>query len=247
MSQPHLDVVGDAGEVASLASDIVESMVRSHPTAVLALPTGRTPIPMYAELGSRCATGRITFAGARGFNLDEWVGVPADAEGSYAKFMLDHFYRMVDLPPAQRFIPNGMASDLAAECLHYDDLIQESGGFDLTILGLGGNGHIGFNEPGTSFETRTHVCDVAPETREANAYSFPSGVCPLQAMTVGIKTILESREILLLVTGTAKAKALAAALTGPIDEILPASVLQRHSRVRVVADRAAAELLTRAR
>jgi len=188
----------------------------------------------------------VTLARARGFNLDEWVGVPPDVEGSYAKFMLDHFYRKVDLPPAQRLIPNGMVADLVAECLRYEELIRDAGGFDLTILGLGGNGHIGFNEPGTSFETRTHLCDVAQETRDANAYSFPSGVTPLKAITVGIKTILESRDILLLVTGAGKARALAAALTGPIDEGLPASVLQRHPRVRVVADRAAAELLSRA-
>ena len=175
------------------------------------------------------------------------ISVPADAEGSYAKFMLDHFYRRVDLPAAQRFIPNGIAPDLDAECLRYEDLIREAGGFDLTILGLGGNGHIGFNEPGTSFESRTHLVDVALETREANAYSFPSGICPLRAITVGIKTILESRDILLLVTGAGKAKALAAALNGPIHEVLPASVLQRHARVRVVADRAAAELLSPAR
>ena len=247
MSQVQLDVVDDAVAVATLAADVVELVLRSRPTAVLALPTGQTPIPLYVELGSRFASGRLSFGRARGFNLDEWVGVPADVEGSYAKFMLDHFYGKVDLPPGQRFIPNGMASDLVAECLRYDELILEVGGFDLTILGLGGNGHIGFNEPGTPFETRTHAVAVARETREANAYSFPSGVTPLQAITVGIKTIIESRDILLLVTGEGKARALAAALTGPIDESLPASVLQRHHQVRVVADRAAAELLSQVR
>jgi glucosamine-6-phosphate deaminase len=243
VSAVALTVVADESAVASYASDLVEAALRERRATVLALPTGRTPIPLYAELGRRCASGLLSLAEAYGFNLDEWVGVPATAEGSYAKFMDDYFYRHVDLPTSRRFIPNGMAPDLEAECLRYEELLRGVGGIDLAILGIGGNGHIGFNEPGTSFESRTHVCRVAAETREANAYSFPSGSCPFDAMTVGIKTILEARQIVLLVTGAGKARILAAALTGPIDESVPASVLQRHPRVRVVADRAAAECL----
>lgn len=247
MANLDLTIVKDAAGVAAAASDMVESLLRSRPDAVLALPTGRTPIPMYVELGERHAAGRVSFARARGFNLDEWVGVPPTDEGSYAKFMVDHFYRLIDLPTSRRFIPNGTAPDLEAECRRYEEMIRLVGGVDLAILGLGGNGHIGFNEPGTPFESRTHVCEVASDTREANAYSFPSGVCPLRAMTVGIKTILESREILMLVTGSSKARILAAALTGPVGERLPASVLQRHPRVKVIADRAASGLLSPAR
>ena len=246
---PNFDVtvVQDAGQVAVTASDIVEARIRTRPDTVLALPTGRTPIPMYAELGARWTAQRLSFTRARGFNLDEWVGVPAGVEGSYAKFMVDHFYRLVDLPLSGRFIPDGTAPNLDAECDRYEELIRLMGGFDLAILGLGGNGHIGFNEPGTSFDSRTHVCEVAADTREANAYSFPSEECPTRALSVGIRTILDAREILLLVTGSSKARILADALTGPIDEAVPASILQRHPRVRVVADQAAADLLPRSR
>jgi glucosamine-6-phosphate deaminase len=229
-------VAASPADVANLAADVVEELLREVPAAVLALPTGRTPVDLYRELARRTAAGAIDWWSVRAFNLDEWVGVPPDSPASYARFMLEHLYAHINLPASQRFIPNGLALDLAHECREYEDAIAQVGGFDLAILGLGTNGHIGFNEPGTPFDVTTHVADVAAETRQANAYTFTSGQTPRQAITVGIATILGARQILLLVTGSEKAEILGRAFAGPVDPVVPASALQRHPRVTIIGD-----------
>lgn len=243
MSSPRIQISEDSSGVASAAADIVEELVRLRPNAVLALPTGRTPIELYEELVRRSKLGRIDWSAVRAFNLDEWVGVRPDSEASYARFMAERLYAHVNIPRSQCFIPNGTATDLNRECRKYEDAIDTAGGIDLAILGIGRNGHIGFNEPGTPFDSRTHVATVSEDTRRANAYAFRSDDPPRQAITVGIATILQSRRIILLVTGSEKAEILYQALHGPIDIAVPASVLQRHPKVTVTADRAASSLL----
>jgi glucosamine-6-phosphate deaminase len=229
-------VVDEAAAVALVAADIVERLVAITPLAVLALPTGRTPIELYRELVRRSDDGRIDWRQVRSFNLDEWVGLAGDAPGSYARFMREHLYSHINIAPENCFIPNGAAADLDAECLRYEAAIDRAGGIDLAVLGIGKNGHIGFNEPGTPFDVRTHVALVADETRQANAYSFPDGQPPNRAITVGVATILRARQILLLVTGEEKAEILQQSVFGQVDVAVPASVLQRHADVTIIAD-----------
>jgi glucosamine-6-phosphate deaminase len=245
VAPPTVHIRPDAEQVATVAADIVGARVAARPRAVVALPTGRTPIPLYKLLAARCKAGLVDVTAMRAFNLDEWVGVASEDEKSFAAFMNRHFYSLADVPPANRLSPCGAAADLNAECRRYEEAIGAAGGFDLAVLGIGQNGHIGFNEPGTPFSSRTHVVELSVETREANAYAFPGGNVPWRAITVGIATILEAREIVLLATGSEKAEALARALDGPINPALPASALRLHSVVQIVADIAAAARLVR--
>jgi glucosamine-6-phosphate deaminase len=240
MSLPRVSVAADAVGVAKLAADVVELTLTARPAAVLALPTGRTPIPLYEELVARYRARRIDFSRALVFNLDEWVGVAPDDAGSFTRFMDEHFFSKVTVPVPNRFIQNGNAPDLEAECRRYEELIREAGGLDLVVLGLGHNGHIGFNEPGTPFDSRTHIVQVTPETRRANAYAFSGREPPSLGLSMGIGTILNAREVLLLVTGADKAGILARALGGPIDESMPATALRGHPALHVIADRSAA-------
>lgn len=245
MGHPIIHVVRDADVVAQQAADIVGEVVRAHPTAVLALPTGRTPIELYQKLGVRHRRGELSFAHTQIFNLDEWVGVAPASPGSYARFMEEHFYAHVDVPAPQRHIPNGLAPNLGVECERYEKLIRQSGGIDLAVLGIGSNGHIGFNEPGTPEDSCTHVVLLSTLTRRANAYAFPRGQVPHRAITMGIGTILDARQILLLAVGSTKANALTKALFGNVTPSVPASFLQHHANVTVIADTAAAMLFPR--
>ncbi|HVC34185.1 MAG TPA: glucosamine-6-phosphate deaminase [Chloroflexota bacterium] len=237
--RPSLSIVEDAAKGARVVADRLEELIRSRPDAVLALPTGRTPIPLYAELTARYRRGQIDFARVRTFNLDEWVGVAAGSPGSYAAFMTEHLFSRVNLARENCHLPNGAAPDLDDECARYERLIREVGGIDLAVLGIGHNGHIGFNEPGTPFESRTHVARVTPQTRESNRWTFADGRVPDTAITVGIATILGARGIVLLATGQDKASIVARALTCAVAPSIPASALQLHPNVQVIADAAA--------
>jgi glucosamine-6-phosphate deaminase len=245
MVRPRVEVRLDERAVAVAAVDVVERVVAQNPHAVLALPTGRTPIALYAELVEREWTGRIDLSQVRSFNLDEWVGIPSTHPATYARFMEEQLFSRLRNRPTACYIPDGTSADLDAECARYESAIREAGGIDLAVLGIGNNGHIGFNEPGTPFDARTHVAEVASLTRQNNAYSFPDGQPPSRAITVGIATILDSRSILLLATGASKAAVLERALAGPVDSQIPASVLQRHPDVVIIADVAASACLSR--
>jgi glucosamine-6-phosphate deaminase len=245
MACPRVEVQPDERAVAVAAVDVVERVVAQRPNAVLALPTGRTPIAFYAELVERERASRIDLSQVRSFNLDEWAGIPATHPASYSPFMEEQLYSRLRNRPTHCSMLDGMAANLDAECARYETAIRDAGGIDLAVLGIGNNGHIGFNEPGTPFDARTHVAEVALVTRENNAYSFPDGQPPSRAITVGIATILDSRSILLLVTGASKAGILERALAGPVDPQIPASVLQRHPNVVIIADAAAAACLSR--
>ena len=230
----------------ALAAEILEAL-RSNPRLVLGLPTGRTPIPLYGELAQAYRDGRADFSGVTTFNLDEFVGVgPADA-GSYRAFMRRQLFDHVNIPPRRIHMLDGRAADLDAECRRYERAIARAGGIDLLILGLGTNGHIGFNEPGRFVVARTHRTALRPATRRANAalFGYRTPAVPREALSMGMATILGARRIVLLATGAAKARCVARMIRGPVTPALPASFLQLHHDVDVWVDRAAGRAMRR--
>lgn len=220
--------------LSARAAAILLTAIRENPRLVLGLPTGRTPIGMYARVVAECAREYHCFRDVVTFNLDEYARLPRTHAGSYFRFMQQHLFDHVDIDAANAHIPDGMAPDLDAECARYEREIRDAGGLDLTFLGLGRNGHIGFNEPGTPFDSRTRVVALAPSTRRANADLFPGEEVPSHAITMGIATILESRRIVLLVSGNGKEDAVARLRSRAVSEQFPASALWRHGDVRVL-------------
>jgi glucosamine-6-phosphate deaminase len=241
--QPLLEVVADAKTAASRAAAVVVERVASGRAPVLGLATGGTMVPFYADIVVAFRAGMISFSGVSSFNLDEYVGVAPRLPASFHAYMRRHLLDESDLDPARAHVPDGMAPDLAAEASRYEMAIARAGGIDLQVLGIGSNGHIGFNEPGSDFGSRTRVVALSEATRRANTASFPDGAVPGQALSMGIGTILEAREILLLATGAEKAAAIAGAIEGPLSADCPASALRLHPRVRIICDQAAASLL----
>lgn len=234
----------DAESAAKLVAAIVAKTVRENPQAVLGLATGQTMIPVYADLAARHAAEGLSFAEVTTFNLDEFVGCNRGTAYSFAHFMEEHLIRHIDADPERCFIPDGCAEDLRAECEAYEEAIRDSGGIDLQLLGLGLEGHIGFNEPLSAFGSRTRVKSLFPKTSEASRGFFPAGMAvPGRGITVGIETIMEARRIVMLVTGARKAEMLARAVEGPLAAIVPASALQLHPSCQIVADEAAAREL----
>jgi glucosamine-6-phosphate deaminase len=222
-----------ADALAHAAAELLLRSIRENPRVVLGLPTGRTPIGMYARVVRECERQYHCFREVTTFNLDEYVGVPREHPGSYFTYMKEHLFDHVDLDPGRRHLPDGMAPDLEQECHRYECEIAEAGGLELTILGLGRNGHIGFNEPGTPFEARTRVVSLTESTRRANAAYFPDGVVPTRAITMGIGTILESKKIVLLVAGSGKEDAVERLRSGELTPDFPASALWTHPDVTV--------------
>ena len=222
-----------ADALADRAAHILLSAIRYDPRIVLGLPTGRTPIGMYGRVVGECAREYHCFRDVVTFNLDEYAGVPRDHPGSYYTYMRHHLFDHVDLDPRNTHIPDGTAADLDEECRHYEREIAEAGGLALTFLGLGRNGHIGFNEPGSPFDARTRVVELAPSTRAANAEFF-AGDVPTHAITMGIGTILDSRSIVLLAAGRGKEEAIERLRSCEVDESFPASALWRHDDVTVL-------------
>jgi glucosamine-6-phosphate deaminase len=228
----------DSAETMSAkAAEILLETIRAEPGVVLGLPTGSTPTGMYRCVVAECSREYHCFSNVRTFNLDEYVGVPRESAGSYYTYMRTHLFDHVDIDPRNAHIPNGNPGDLDAECHRYEDAIRNARGLGLTFLGLGRNGHIGFNEPGTPFDSRTRVVTLTESTRRANAAHFPDGNVPAQAITMGIGTILESRAIVLLVAGEGKEEAVARLKSGVVDESFPASALWRHDDVTVLSAR----------
>lgn len=246
-SSPRILVFPNERSAArALARRIAESL-RERPRLVLGLPTGRTPVRFYHELATIAARGGASFSQATTFNLDEFLGLAADHAGSYRSFMNAHLFSRVRIAKERINFLNGAAPDPVAECRRYEAAIAGAGGIDIQILGLGANGHIGFNEPAPELQPRTHRVVLTPETRRANAALFagdPSAV-PAEALSMGMATILQARSIVLLATGRSKAHCIAAALRGPITPQLPASFLQLHHDVEVMLDAAAAAELER--
>jgi len=234
----------DYDQMSRRAAYVVAGQVLSKPRSVLGLATGETPLGLYRELVRFFQEGDLDFSDVVTFNLDEYLGLPRHDPHSYAWYMEEHLFRFVNVAPERRHIPDGTAADPGAECLRYERTLEAAGGVDLQILGLGRDGHIGFNEPDVKFEKGTHVVELAASTIQANARFFPSpDQVPTRALSMGIKTIMSAKRILLLASGKEKADAIAAAVRGPVTPDLPASVLQLHPDATFVVDAAAASNL----
>ncbi len=228
------------GATARVAALVAET-VRRKPAAVLGLATGGTMLPVYERLRASCRDGDLTFAGVTSFNLDEYIGLVPEHPCSYHRYMGEALFDHIDIAPARTHLPRGDAADVLAEADRYEALIAATGGIDLQLLGIGRNGHIGFNEPTSSLASRTRVKTLTEDTRRANRRFFDSfDDTPRYALTMGVATILESRFCVLLATGSAKADAVAAMVEGPVSAACPASALQLHRNVTVVLDRDAA-------
>ncbi|MFD0617874.1 glucosamine-6-phosphate deaminase [Paenibacillus sp. GCM10027629] len=228
-------------ELNQVGANIIASLVQTNPYSVLGLATGSTPIGIYQELIRQYQNGLVSFKHVTSFNLDEYVGLPEGHQESYRTFMNNQLFNHIDIPMEQTHVPNGNAEDLHAECLSYDEMMSTSKQVDMQLLGLGHNGHIGFNEPDDTLNGGTHLVELKEQTREANARFFKSiDEVPTQAITMGVGTILKAKMIILVVRGKDKASIVKRALQGPITTDCPASLLQTHSNVVVLLDKKAA-------
>lgn len=232
--------VKDYDEMSEKACAFVTERLKQRNDLVMGFATGSTPEGLYQRLIEKYRKQEITFKDVVSFNLDEYIGLDKDHPNSYYYFMREKLFDHVDISFDNVNIPNGAASDLEAECQAFEAKIKQAGGIELQILGIGENGHIGFNEPGTPFTSRTQVVDLASSTIKANSRFFDSiEEVPTQAVSMGIGTIMESKEILLLASGETKRDAMTAVLRGDITEDVPATVLQKHPNVTIIADEAA--------
>lgn len=238
-------VVESADMMGRMGAEIVCNLLLYKPDCVLGLATGSTPKPLYQELVRRYRTRKADFSRARSVNLDEYVGLGADHPQSYRHFMQSELFDHINIKPENTRLPDGLALDLDAACKAYDAQIAAWGGIDLQLLGIGHNGHIGFNEPAEVLTLNTHPVRIAPRTRLANARFFngDADCVPAQALTMGIGSIMRARSIVLLVSGGDKAQIISRALNGYVSPQIPASLLQLHHDVTVIADREAAAFL----
>lgn len=236
----------DRQAVCDLAARLIAARLRARPALVLGLATGRTMSDIYARLVAMHRTGGLDFASAASFNLDEYIGLAPEDPRSYRAYMQAELFDHVNIDPVRTHLPSGLAADTTAEGAAYEAAIVAAGGIDLQLLGIGENGHIGFNEPGSSLASRTRDKTLSRHTRAQNAEMFggdPAAV-PARAMTMGVGTILAARELILVATGAAKAEALARAVEGPLTSMVTASAIQLHPLCLVIADEAAAGRLT---
>lgn len=240
--QPKLEILSSPEAVADKAAAILSQKIAS-PDAVIGLATGQTPLPIYARLRAMAQSG-LKVDHLRCFTLDEYYGISPAHDASYHRFLKTELFDPIGLPQDQWSVPDGLA-DPVTETARYEDEIRKAGGIDIQLLGIGRNGHIGFNEPGSDFTSRTRLVALSEDTRLANLPLFPQGDhVPTHALTMGIGTILEARSILMVVTGESKARALAEVMTLPPSPDRPASALKLHPDSIILADRAAAALLS---
>ncbi len=237
-------IVRDADEVGRVAALKIASVVQRDPEAVLGLATGSSPTGIYASLAARVAAGELDCGRASGFALDEYVGIPLEHPESYASVIERDVVVPLGMDASKVHVPDGRASDVEAAVVEYERAIADAGGIDIQILGIGANGHIGFNEPTSSFASRTRIKTLAPQTRADNARFFddPSQV-PTHCLTQGLGTILDAHEVVLVAQGSSKASAVAGMVEGPLGAMCPGSALQLHRHATIVVDEAAASLL----
>jgi glucosamine-6-phosphate deaminase len=229
---------------ADLAARIIARELKRKPSLVLGLATGRTMEIVYGDLASMHKNQGLDFSLCRTFNLDEYIGIPAENENSYRFYMNTHLFKRVNIDLRNTHLPNGVASDLARECANYEALIKENGGIDFQLLGIGRSGHIGFNEPLSALQSRTREKALTPVTVAQNSPLFENpGDMPRRAFTMGVGTILEAKRIVMLVTGAEKADIIAKAVEGPVTSMISATALQLHPRTTVIVDEAAAAKL----
>ena len=235
----------DYKDMSRKAANIISAQVIMKPNCVLGLATGGTPVGAYAQLVDWYNKGDIDFSEVTTVNLDEYRGLPKEHPESYWSFMHRNLFDHVNIDPAHINLPDGTNMDAEAECKRYDAVIRSVGGVDLQLLGIGHDGHIGFNEPHDAFDLGTHCVDLAPETIEANKRFFDGNedLVPKQAYTMGIKTIMQARKVLVVANGLAKAKAVKAVVSGPVTPECPGSILQMHPDCILVADEEALSLL----
>jgi glucosamine-6-phosphate deaminase len=234
-----------ADEAGKLAADAIEDLLQRRPQAVLGVATGSSPLIIYEELGRRVAQGSLSLAKARAFMLDEYVGLPADHPQRYRNVISEEFVDKVDIDPEQVMGPDGLATDLLSACEAYERAIADAGGVDLQILGIGTDGHIAFNEPGSSLASRTRIKTLTSQTRRDNARFFDGNLeaVPQHCLTQGIGTIFEARHILLVASGRRKAEAVHQLVEGPVSAMWPGTALQLHPHVTVLLDTPAASRL----
>lgn len=220
----------DYADLSRKAANIISAQVIMKPNAVLGLATGSTPVGAYRQLIEWYNKGDIDFSQTFSINLDEYKGLSGEHNQSYRYFMNHNLFDHVNIKKESTNVPNGLAEDATAECRRYNNVIKTLGGIDLQLLGIGGNGHIGFNEPGSAFEKETHLVTLTEQTRQSNARFFSSiDEVPTHAFTMGIKSIMSAKKVLLLATGNAKARALYDSFFGPVTPGVPASILQLHN------------------
>ncbi|MEI6034215.1 MAG: glucosamine-6-phosphate deaminase [Verrucomicrobiae bacterium] len=235
-----------AGDAAIKAAQIIAELIRIKPRAVLGLATGGTPVGLYTELARMHRQEGLDFSGVTTFNLDEYVGIAPTHPASYHRFMQENFFDQVNVPAGSIHIPDGNASDIPQFCARYEEEIRNAGGIDLQVLGIGHDGHIGFNESTSSLVSRTRIKTLTEETISANQRFFgPGETVPRHVITMGVGTIMESRTCLMLAFGAGKAQAVAAMAEGPVTAMCPASVLQMHRQTILIVDPPAAARLTR--
>ena len=240
MFHANIIVAKDPIEVGKLAADQFEAVLRVKPACVMGLATGSTPLPLYRELIEREKAGRIDFSRVRSANLDEYKGLAPDHPQSYRRFMQENLFDHISIKPENTIVPDGLAQDVDAMCVAYEKQIEDWGGVDVQLLGIGHDGHIGFNEPCDSFPRMTHEVELTDMTREANKRFFDSiDEVPTAAFTMGIGTVMAAKKIVMVVTGADKAEILRKSFFGPVTPEVPASVLQFHPDVTLICDEAA--------
>lgn len=233
-------------EMSKLAAEMIAKIVRSKPNAVLGLATGSTPLGTYKELIRMHKEEKLDFSHITTFNLDEYVGLQPTHDQSYRYFMNDSLFNHINIDKNKTHVPDGMAKDIPAFCKWYEDQMLKAGGIDVQLLGIGGNGHIAFNEPGSSLGSRTRVKTLDEKTIKDNARFFKSmEEVPIYAITMGIGTIMEARSLILLANKENKADAIAKTVEGPITAMVPATIVQLHPKATIITDKAAASKLTR--
>ena len=238
-------IIAAPDELARLAAGAIEELLRSRPDAVLGLATGSSPLAVYDELVRRHVETGLSFARAKAFNLDEYVGLPEDHPQRYRNVIEHEFAGRVDFAPGAVQGPDGLAQDLRAACVAYEAAIAAAGGVDLQIVGIGTDGHVAFNEPGSSLASRTRIKTLAEQTRVDNARFFGGDVSqvPQHCLTQGLGTVMQARHIVLVATGRAKADAVHQLIEGPVSAMWPGTILQHHRHVTVLIDNAAASRL----
>lgn len=237
-------VVDNYEEMSKRAALMIASQVTLKPDSVLGLATGDTPSGMYKELIKLYNKKEVDFKEVRTFNLDEYYGLNPENSQSYYKYMMNNLFNSINIITENINMPDGMAKDVNDFCVLYEKKIKTLGGIDMQVLGIGGNGHIGFNEPNVNFEAQTHLVNLDEQTIEANSRFFKSiEDVPVQAISMGIKTIMNSKKIILLANGLNKAEAIEKAVKGKINPSIPASILQLHNDVTIIIDKEAASLL----
>ncbi len=237
-------ITQDSASASQQAALFIAALVRRKPDAVLGLATGETPLELYRELIRMHQRDGLDFSRCTTFNLDEYVSLKADHPASYRRFMQENLFSKINIPSDQVHVPDGLAADIPSHCADYEAAINSAGGIDVQVLGIGGDGHIGFNEPTSSLASRTRIKTLTERTRSDNAGNFKTpGEVPHHVITMGIGTIMEARAIVLLAFGQRKADAVAAMIEGPLTAMVPASILQLHPVVKIIIDEPAASKL----